>query len=254
MYDIQLRKGGRLFVKHWSARSGDYKEREVDYNALSIHLHDAVCFDSDIRLKDIFLLFNWNAHLFADSTSCPFLLEFIDEAMLPVVDSASIKKGLGSVVVNWVASQEQGGNWHEDAHVYIYPTIHGVGLDKDFDLSVIKMNEISMLPVILDNTLEIVDAKTEEILFKGVKPFSLLEVSKAIMDELGSNPPDLREFISESYAAGIDAPDISDKINKCIEEHQKIVPCELCGEDSKSYHFGKPSDICGKCFSKTKEN
>lgn len=254
MYDIQLRKGGKLFVKSWSSRTNNYREKEVEYEFLSTHLHDAICFDQDIRLKDVFLLFRRNVDLFAGSASCPFLSDFTEEAMLPVVPSKAMRAGLGGIVVGWIASQQEGGNWHEDAHVYIYPTIHGVGLEKDFDLSVLKINEISGLPVVLDTTLEIVDANNEKVLFEGVKPFSLLEVSRAILDELGSNPPDLREFISDSYAAGIDSPDISEKISKCIEEHNKIIPCKICGEDTKSYHFGKPEDICGKCFSKTKEN
>lgn len=255
MYDIQLRKGGRLFVKVWSSKTNEYRETEVDYEDLSVYLHDPICFDRDVRLKDIFLLFSRDVKLFAGSTSCPFLSDFTNEAMLPTTQSQAIKNGLSGIVVSWLASQEEGGNWHEDAHVFICPTIHGVGNEEEFNLSTIRMNEISTLPVVLDISLKIVDSKNQDVLFQGLKPFTLLEVSKAILDELGSNPPDFREFISsEDYATNSSTEDIRDMIDKCIEEHKKIVPCKICGEDAKSYHFGKPNNICGRCFSKTREN
>lgn len=253
MYDIQLRKGGKLFVKSWSTRHNDYREEEVEYEYLSSHLHDPVCFDRDVRLKDVFLLMSRDVELFSGAASCPFLSEFVEEAMLPTIPSKARDSGLGSLIVEWVATSEEDGNWHEEAHLYIYPTIRGVGAELEFDLGTMRINEISMLPIVLDTNLEIIDRKTEEIIFEGIKPYSLLEMSKAVLDELGANPPDFREFMNSDMLDEV-APDINEKINRCIEEHNKIKPCKMCGNDTKSYHFRKPDDVCGKCFEKMRGN
>lgn len=240
MYDIQLRKGGKLFVKIWSAKDNDYQEKEVDYNDLSFHLHDTICFESGVVLKDLFILFKKDIKLFSLATGCIFLESFIEEIGLPNKPSKIIESGLSGFSVNWVA--------YSNKFLDIYPIVKGLGF-QDFDIGMIKMNEISRLPIILNHQCYIIDEENNNILLKTYKPFTLLNISKAILDELGSNPPKVRDFINEF--GELPTPDVVDKIMECFN---KVAKCNICGKDVKSYHFNKPNDICGECFDKSKEN
>lgn len=252
MYDIQLRKSGKLFVKVWSAKDEDYKEREVSYGDLSIHLHDYVCFDKDIRLKDVFLLFRRDVSLFAGAVGCPFLEDLVEEAMLPAAPGK--EKGLAAFVVSWLAYKEMGGEFNENPHVFTCPVMSGVGLDTDFDLSMVHINQVSTMPIVLDTSFEIVDPNIEKVIFHGNKIFTLLDISKAVLDELGSNPPEIREYISNEHLLDTPVPDVAAKLEEHILQAAQGKACKLCGNNTKSYHFNKPDDICGRCFEKEREN
>lgn len=249
MYDIQLRKGGRLIVKVWDTRKKYFKEIEVEDEDVVFHLHDKICFDSDITLKDIFLLISKSPSLFSAAASCPFLEDFIDEALDDTVESASREEGMGALIIKWIAYIDDDGGF--DHHINFF----GVGNNTEFNLTFVPLNEFNMLPVILDTKFEIYKMDNETPIFTTVKAFSLLEIVRGILDEIASmGPPEMRMFAQDGLAATYDEVDF-EKIKDSIEkEIEKMRPCKKCGKDTMSHHFGKPKNICGDCFEKEKAN
>lgn len=235
MYDIQLKKGGKLVSRLYSMKNT--LEGEVNSQDLNFHISDTIDLESGVKLRDVFLLFSKNMELFGSLSGCPFIEDVIDEALKPVSKSPIIDKGLSALVVKWVV--------HDDCEgIGMYPTLSGMGLEKDFSLMSLPINEISFLPLVLDISFDVF--RKEKVVFSTKKPFTLLDISKAILDELASWPPDMRDLIDEDFN------EVAPEKIKAIIETKK--PCKKCGGDAREHVFGKPKNICSKCFQSSKEN
>lgn len=241
MYDLQLRKGGKLFVKVWSAKNNKYSESEVGYDNLNMYLHDFVCFEQGVKLIDVFSLFKRDPELFALATGCSYLSDLINEIKLPE-KSEIYKNKLGGIVVSWLASKESG----DFNYIDIAPMVHGAGMDKDFDVSSVPLGDISLLPVLLDTTFELVDREENTVLIKSSKPFTLLEVLRSLVDEFGSLPLSVKDCVGVSTSAF--------DIDSHLSVEKTSIKCTKCGRRTHSYIFQKPNDICECCFNKTREN
>ena len=108
------------------------------------------------------------------------------------------------------------------------------------------MGEIALLPVILDTTFELIDRENNDILIKSFKPFTLLDISRALVDELGSLPPSMKDYVEFSQFP------FDENLQPSVETQS--FKCSKCGKISQDYVFQKPNDICDCCFQKRKEN
>jgi hypothetical protein len=249
MYDLQLKKGGKIIAKIWDPRIKKSVEREIDYDDLNFHIYDTICVERGFTLKDALFLFSRDVELFSVLASCPFLDDLIKEGCAPTKNSKLRDEGLSALVVRWIAC-------NDSEYLGIYPTLFGVGLDKEYSLSFSSLNEISMLPLVLEENFVIHQADTEKELFSSVKPFTLLEFSKAIFDEFMNWPPDMREMIQDELSQDypIDSEEeLKEKVKRIVNE-RKSEQCKVCKAEINTSAFGKPDNICTTCFSKLKEN
>jgi hypothetical protein len=260
-YDLQLRKGGKLFTNEWNVQEKNYIEREVQQEDLLFHLYDSICFSKNVTLRDIFLLMARNISAFSSVVGCPFLEDLIEEA-LSDPKMGKDKNGLAILKLSRILVIE-------DGELRSHFEFHGIGQKECYALEFTPINELVLYTIILNEVVVVEDCKDEnKIYLKANKAYTLADILVGIIDELAfMGPPDVREFALEELKKRCEEipPDnkvenyrtftIEDFERKMEEEKENNkVPCGMCGEDSRAQCFEKPRDICKKCFEKIREN
>ena len=260
-YDLQLRKNGVLVGIDWDPIKFKYVENELPTHDLIFVLDDFICLGENVSLYDIALLIKRSIAFFTQYTACPFLDEVIGECLLKE-EVNSLDENLSYLELKRVEAKED-----EPGGPYFYEFFQFVGKgsnDENYDLHV-DLNEVSRFPVILNECVYTYDGdelkKTDR-----KRKFKLGELIKEIMVEVAFFAPpktkkQLVEVLQEKH--NDKESGISDLINKEMEKQEEKVKdmmektrveCIVCGNDSRSPHFGKPEDICISCFNKRRFN
>jgi len=253
-YDLQIRKGGKIITSEWDFDENDFVEREVTDDEILFYIHDSVCLDKGVDLKDIFLLIATNIEIYSVVVACPFLIELVEEALEP----ADFYKDSNSIIgLEFKRIMEIDGPWMD--HFFEF---YGLGEDKNYSLDFFPLNELISYPVYLNETVLIKNKKRKLPILKTRQVFTLSEFLNGVIDELSfMGPPDLKEFTFESLKGSIPedqdfkqftTKDIEKRIKKEMKKNK--IPCTICGKDSRADCFGKPKTLCEKCYRKTMEN
>lgn len=260
-YDLQLRRGGKLFTSEWSSEDKDYIEREIEQEDLIFHLHDSVCLEKGVKLRDIFLFLNRNVDAFSAVVGCPFLNELIEEGLSdPKINKD--KEGIAILELSRMAIMDKN-------ELHFNFSFNGVGEKECYALEFMPVNELALYPVVLNESVSVEDVDDDELVhLEAEQAYTLAELLTGVIDELGfMGPPDVRGFAFEELKKRCEEipPDgeidnyrtfTTEDLEKKIKEEQENnkVPCCMCGEDARAQCFGKPTDICEKCFMSTREN
>jgi len=248
--DLQLKKGGRLFIKEWDKDYNDFIEKEMINEELMFHFYDSICLERGITLKDLFLLVKKHVDALSLIVGCPFLDDLVEEALSSPVKSRD-KIGMVVLKLSWFSFIEQD-------KIYECLRFYGMGNDS-YSLEFTPINELVFYPLILDEEYIIVGEKEEEK-FKSSKDFKLIDLLRGVIDELSyMGPPDIREFARSEISKKSDEPEVllsieelENKFNNNLKKTKK--PCYVCGDDSRSKDFGKPENMCFRCYKEIKEN
>lgn len=250
--ELQLRKGGRLFVKEWDFEKNDYIDEKVSAEEFIFHIYDTICFDRDVKLRDFFLMVNENIEFCSIITGCPFIEDLISEA-LHIHKKCS--KNISALRISWISVivKDDEGESIED-----YASFHAIG-DKEYEIEFTPINELSLYPIIIDESY-VIKNKKDKTLLQTKKKYRLIDILKTIIDELSyMGPPEMREFAFEEMKKQIDEnisilsqEELDKKFKRKMKKNKK--PCILCKRDARSPCFGKPENICAKCYQKIKEN
>jgi len=259
--DLQLRKGGKLFVKEWDGEEDDFIEQELDSEEFMFHLYSSVCLDKDIRLRDIFLMTKHNLDICSIVVGCPFLDDLVEEALTTPKRNKE-HDGMVALCLSWCVFIEEEDN--ERKSILDHINFHGIG-DKEYALEFIPINELVMYPLLINEEYTVRDGSmNEEIHLSTRKKFNLIDLLRGIIDELSyMGPPDIRGFAlaelqknaneeDDNMPKLFTAEDLEKRLKEKMEKNKK--PCRICGEDARSPDFGKPNDICPKCYRNIKEN
>ena len=119
---------------------------------------------------------------------------------------------------------------------------------------------MTFYPIVLDDKLDV--ERNYENLITGKMPFTLYDVVKGIIDELSFlGPPNLKAFTLEELKRRAEDPFIEKKCSvvNAISEVELIrtdvkKPCKICGLDTRTPTFGKPSTLCDECYLKIRQN
>lgn len=254
-YDLQLKKGGFLITNEWDTDLADYLEQMVDDDELFFHLHDSICLDNNINLRDMFLLVSKNIDTFSTAVGCPFLDDLVNEALSAKVVNKE-KEDLGHLELGRTAVLDKG-------KLYIYMDFSGKGIEETWAIEFSPINELTSYPIILNEDVFIEGGKGD-VVFQFKMSFTLLELVKGIIDELSFvGPPNIKAFAlkelkdrSDDITSGNVKTYSHEEVMKKLEgqKERHKMPCKVCGDDARSSHFGKPSTICYKCYRKIKEN
>jgi hypothetical protein len=258
--DLQLKKGGRLFVKEWDTEKNDFIELEICSDEFMFHLYDSICLGNGVTLMDVFLMLRQNIEISSISIGCPFLDDIIDEALSAPKKNIE-RSGMAAVLLSWSVFSEKED---EDNFILDHLSFRGIG-DKEYPLEFVPTNELVMYPLSVDENYIVYDSTDDDkIYFSTKKKFVLIDLIRGIVDELSyMGPPDVREFAlfelqksAEKDENGMPKmftmEDLEKRHKEKMERNKK--PCRICGEDARSPDFVKPDDLCSKCYKMTKEN
>jgi hypothetical protein len=190
-------------------------------------------------------------------TGCPFLDDLMEEALSPSKKNEEYS-GLVALILSWETFIEEED---EGSSVIDHISFCGIG-DKDYALEFTPLNMLSTYPIITNEEYKIRSGSTDEIYFSTIRKFSLIDVLRGIVDELSyMGPPDIREFALMELRKDVEndglpklftPEDLENRRKERMEKSKK--PCRICGEDARSADFGKPDDICPKCYKEIREN
>jgi len=267
IYDLQLKKEGRLFTKVWDSNISTFTEDEIDIDEVPFHTNDFVCLEESVTLRDVFLLISKDINFFSALCGCPFLKSFVEEALLSPL---APKNDIGTIRLKWIAYLDMIDN---EKYLTTHIELYGAGVDKKHVLELAPLYEINHFPIILDTNFKIVDLETEEEVFKSKKSFTLSNLIRGIVKEISQfGPPEGREIFFEALSARIDelgSPieneeldqdydsknGVSfDSIKQKLKDSIKIRNCSICNKETKGHIFGKSHLMCAECFMKEKEN
>lgn len=259
--DLQLKKGGKLFIKDWDGDENDFVEQEVDNEEFMFHFYDSICLDKGVTLRDVFLMVKQNLEVCSIAVGCPFLDDLVDEALATPKKNKD-RSGMVGVRLTWCVFIEEEGD--EEKSILDHISFHGIG-DKEYALEFTPINEIVMCPLIMDEEYVVRDGSKDEIIHLSTKKkFNLIDLLRGVIDELSyMGPPDIREFALAELQKSAEMEDdgtpkiftqedLEKRLKEKMEGSKK--PCRICGEDARSPDFGKPKDVCPKCYKEIKEN
>ncbi|MFA5048230.1 MAG: hypothetical protein WC516_04380 [Patescibacteria group bacterium] len=254
IYDIQITKGGNLIARDWNSEAADFVNEDICKEEIQLNLSSTVCLSVGVTLRDIFVLLSRDITTFSIITGCPFLDELIIEALLePTINKDKDKENISVLELSrFVTINNSEMFWNFD--------FHGCGQDEQYAVEFSPLNELSIIPIILDENVSIINAETDEIVLKTKMSYTLADLIIGIVEELAFiGPPDIKAYAlqelksrAQDVSKGVSFEDFSKKIDEQMEQNK--IPCKWCGNDARSQHFDKPNDICGECFEKTKEN
>lgn len=255
-YNSQIKKGGLVAQKTMNEKTNDFIEEIVSMNEVMIHLTDTVCLEDGFNLRDFFLLVRSNIALFTAITGCPFLEDIIAEGFQPFVKDEN-KSGIMKLQLKRRLVAEI---IEEEKFLNLYTDFYGVGEKDIYAIEFSPINELTLYPIVLDDKLDI--EQDYENILTGRMPFTLYDVVKGIIDELSFlGPPDLKAFTLNELKRRAEEPYIEKKCsvinaNTEVELLRTDIkkPCKLCGLDTRTPTFGKPSTLCDRCYLKIKQN
>lgn len=250
-YDLQIKKSGKIITREWDFDESDYIERNITDDEILFYTHDTICLEDGITLKDIFLLIATNIEIYSVITACPFLIELVEEALEP----ANFYKDSNSILaLGFNRNMMMNKKYIEEEFDF-----YAVGENGTYSLDMFPINELISYPIYLNENVLFSYGKKK---FKLKRTFTLSEFLNGIINELSFvGPPDIREFTLESLKdqtfgeqnfKQFTSKDIEKKIK--LEKRKNKIPCKNCGEDARADCFGKPKDLCEKCFKIFKEN
>lgn len=252
IYDVQITKGGNLISREWSSEISDFVNEDIDAIEIPPNLYSTTCLSVGITLRDIFILLSKDIRTFSIIGACPFLDELVAEALKEPTFNKDRENISFLELSRLITINKSEMFWNFD--------FYGCGQEEQFALEFFPLNDLSVLPVILNENVSIINSDTDEVVFKTKMPFTLADIINGIIEELSFiGPPDIKAYAlqelkerADEVNKGITFEDLSEKIDEKIDENK--IPCKWCGNDARSQHFDKPKDMCGECFEKTKEN
>lgn len=252
IYDVQITKGGNLIAREWCSEIADFVNEDIDAIEIIPNLYSTTCLSVGVTLRDIFILLSKDVRTFSVVGACPFLDELIAEALKEPTFNKD-KEDIAFLELSRFATFNRSEMfWNFD--------FHGCGQNEQFALEFSPLNDLSVLPVILDENITITNSDTDEAILRTKMPYTLSDIVNGIIEELSFiGPPDIKAYAlqelkerADEINKGMVFEDLYKKIDKKLEENK--IPCKWCGNDARSQHFDKPKDMCGECFEKTKEN
>lgn len=257
IYDVKITKGGNLVVKEWNADNLDFAEQIIGRDEIKFNLQSKICLGVGITLRDIFLLLSKDIATFSVVLGCPFLEDILVDGLSEPVITEN-KKDIAFLELSRVIAIDKGEIlWNLD--------FHGLGEEDSYAVELSPPNEISDLPLILNEDFIVSDIENEKVYLKTKMSYTLQDILIGIIDELSfAGPPDFKAMVLEelkerakdlddSKPKGfVEIEDLLDESDLILEKDKK--PCRRCGKDSRSDQFDKPNDICDECFELTKEN
>lgn len=249
MADLQLKKGGILYCKVHDPASGEFVDERIEDEEIIFYSNDYICLENGITLKDIFLFIQKYEIFFLPISGCPFITDFVEEAIGSSIDMPDLKE-MGSIRFRWIAFVD------EEKQLIEHFEMYGSGLEQDYAIDTIPINKINMFPVILDTKYIVRDLISDNILFETNKPFTLSELVRGIIGEISQfGPPEARENFIKAISEEQEPLNLEDMRQKIIENTKKNAQsCSVCSKPINEHSFGKPPGICSSCFEKKGRN
>jgi hypothetical protein len=257
VYNLQLRKGGLLISKEWNSEIHDFTEEEIIEEEIQYYLDDSICLEKGVALRDIFLLISKNIQLFSAVTGCPYLDEMIEDAFKPPKRNTN-KTEISALSLERKAFLE---NLDNESMLHFHFEFYGIG-EQNASIEFAPIYELTLYPVILNDKLNIEVQDSEEVILSAKVLFTLVEVIKGIISELSfAGSPEIKAYALEELKTRAESVETykaitMEELEQKLEEQMDLgkKPCRICGEDSRSASFNKPSNVCDKCFKNVKGN
>ena len=262
-YDLQLRKNGRLFRMEWFAQDGVHIEQELNSEEVEQNLYSTVCVSPDARLGDLLRLISDHADVFELATGCSNMAAFLEEARAEAPEGAG--DDLVTAELEWTAVLDD-----EEGQPVLVQDTHFYGQSEDGSACALEftpVNHLYEIPLSINDALRICDgADPDKILLSAVCPMTLLDVVSGVMKELAffESPQECNENLeeirdrcrqmTEGECESHTLEEVQKKMRLRAEDERKRFPCRSCDQDSRCACFGKPHDLCHRCFVKMKEN
>lgn len=258
MHNLQLRKGGILVSKEWDSETCDYTEEQVVADEVPYCLDELICLEKGVALRDIFLLISQNIQVFSAITCCPFLDELVEDALKSPKRDPN-KEGISALQLERRGCVDRDS---DGAVLAIHFDFYGIGRTDAYALEFSPIYELTLYPVVLNDKLNIEDQESGKTLLSVRMPFSFADMIRGVIGELSfAGPPEIKACALETIRARAEetasgkvltTDELEEQLKGRMEHGRR--PCRICGEDSRSPSFNKPSDICDRCFRNTKEN
>lgn len=263
IYELQLCKGGQLKSMEWE--ENNYVEKIIDPEDFVFYINESVCLEKNVTLKDLFRLINSDVEYFSIITSCPVLSEMMEEG-LSEEEADNEFCEISFLELQRVCYLEE-----EDADLKKYLSSHmefsGVNNEEKYAVELLPLSLLSKFPLFLNEEVSLFyynnKTQEQETMYNYFQKFTLQELVNGIIEELSFSGPEQKVEIMEKIKNSIDQLDrgevetfsleeIKGRLEADIEKFK--IPCSVCGQDSRSQHFGKPNNMCYSCFLKGKEN
>lgn len=254
-YDIQLQPRGRLVRMEWNPTIGRSFECQIPPDEFAYHLHGTICFAHGVTLRDLIALIADNLEMFSALTACDCLGEIVAEA------ENERPEDLAGLELAWSAESVQTPTATVlDSSVEFY----GLGANGErIGLEFTPSGRLAGLPLLLNESFNVQEGASGTIL-STTRRFTLLEVITSVIGELTflGSPDERNEALSDLNRRIQSADEgefytieeVKAEWERRAEEERRKFPCRICGEDSRCACFGKPADLCHKCFGAMKEN
>jgi len=254
-YDIQLQPKGRLVRIEWDQATGTLIEQQIPPDEFAFHLHDALCLSREVVFRDLVALLASNLELFSALTACDCLGEIVAEA------DKSGTEGLAVLELAWSVQIVP------ESSALVLDSVaefHGLGADgAQIGLEFATAGSLAEIPFLLNETFNVQNGPAGEVL-SATRRFTLLDVVTSVVDELTflGSPEERDEAMQDlhrrlqSVEGGefYTVEEVKTKWEQLAEKERGKFPCRVCGEDSRCACFGKPADLCHRCFCTTREN
>jgi hypothetical protein len=233
-------------------KDGTYVERLIEDSKVPFFINATICLKEGVTLRDLFCLLMKNVDFF--SKWCPLIRELYDDMCSEVVVHEE------RLVALELKRITQIGTNIANERFDFYGHIQGGEV-------AIESHPVSFLadvPLILNESYEIIDSQLDKLLGGVVRQFTLIELIEGVLCELtffGS--PENRDYEAKKLQNLMEKLDKGEvktysfsEIEKRMKRETKETkfPCRICRKDYRCACFGKPSDVCHSCFMKLKEN
>lgn len=251
-HEMQVKKGGVVVINEWDQETNKYVGRVIQPDEIVSVLNSYVCITQDLTLRDLFYLMSKNISVFSVVSGCDFLDSLVAEALSEPTTNCN---DIAFLELRRVATIN-------NSELYFYFDFSGKSNNNSYGIEFSPINSMCKLPIVLNENvlfLEKNDGIKKE--FNLNMSFTLAELIRGVVEELSfAGPPDMKTFareclgqiVSEIENKKLTFEKLKQNITKI--ENEGIIPCKICGNDTRSCNFGKPEDICENCFNKIKEN
>ena len=206
-----------LFCKYTDYTIEDFSEKEIDVSNYIFHLHDSICFEEGITLKDVFLLLDKNVDLFSIAAANPLLDELIKGAFKGSAEQEETELILLEIRREILI---------KNSEMYEFTDFFGIGDNIVCGLEFASAQELLHYPLLINEIVYIKnDDNGEEKRFR--KTFTLLETITSIVNEIGYsqlmsefNEESIKDLEDEFYDI-LSTDDLSKKIEEEINKITK---------------------------------